>query len=85
MDCSPQRSSVHEIILAGIVKWVAIFFSRGLPDPEIEPGSHALQTDSLLLTHEGSQFSKDMFVNFQVIKVFFKKIILLFTSNFIGL
>ena len=71
MDCSPPGCSVHEIILAGILKWVGISFSRGLPDPEIEPVSPALQADSLLLTHKESQFSKDVFVNFQVIKVFF--------------
>ena len=29
VDHSPPGSSVHEIILAGILEWVAIFFSRG--------------------------------------------------------
>ena len=46
MDCSPPASSVHEILQARILEWVAIFFSRDLPDPEIEPGSPALQADS---------------------------------------
>ena len=29
-------------------EWVAIPFSKGLPDPRIEPGSPVLQADSLL-------------------------------------
>ena len=29
MDCSPPGSSVHGIVQAGILEWVAIFFSRG--------------------------------------------------------
>ena len=41
MDCSPPGSSVHGILQARILEWVAIFFSRDLPDPGIEPGPHA--------------------------------------------
>ena len=33
MDCSPSGSSVHGISQAGILKWVAIFFSRGSSRP----------------------------------------------------
>ena len=33
MDYSPPGSSVHEIFQAKILKWVAIFFSRGLSPP----------------------------------------------------
>ena len=29
MDCSPPGSSVHGILQAGILEWVAIPFSRG--------------------------------------------------------
>ena len=32
MDCSPPGSSVHGILQARIVEWVAIPFSRNLPD-----------------------------------------------------
>ena len=39
MDCSPSDSSVHEIFQARILEWVAISFSRDLPDPGIEPVS----------------------------------------------
>ena len=42
MDCSPPGSSVHGISQARILEWVAISFSRGLPDPRIEPVSPAL-------------------------------------------
>ena len=57
MDCSLPSSSVHGILQARILEWVAISFSRDLPNPGIlprillnpgfEPGSPALQADSL--------------------------------------
>ena len=56
VNCSLPGSSVHEIFQARILKWVAIPFSRDLPDPGIEPRSRALQTDSLL-SHQGSPLS----------------------------
>ena len=34
MDCSPQGSSIHEIVLARTVEWVAIPFSRGSSWPK---------------------------------------------------
>ena len=47
MDCSPAGSSVHEILQARILEWVAIPFSRDLPDPETESGSPTKQAESL--------------------------------------
>ena len=44
---SMPGSSVHGILQARILEWVAISFSRDLPDPGIEPWSPALQADSL--------------------------------------
>ena len=41
MDCSPLGSSVHGILQARILEWVAISSSRDLPDPGIEPTSPA--------------------------------------------
>ena len=41
-DCSPPGFSVHGIPLARILEWVAIPFSRGLPNLEIDPWSPAL-------------------------------------------
>ena len=46
-------SSVHGILQARILKSVAIPFSRGSYNPGIEPGSPALQADSLLLESPG--------------------------------
>ena len=40
------------------MEWVAIPFSRYLPNPGIEPGSPALQRDSLHLRLQGSALSK---------------------------
>ena len=45
MDCSPLGSSVHGILQARILEWVAVPFSRGSSWPR-EPGSPALQADS---------------------------------------
>ena len=45
MDCSLPGSSVHRILEARILEWVAISFSS---DPGITPRSPALQADSLL-------------------------------------
>ena len=42
MDCSLPGSSVHGIFQARIMEWVAISFSRDLPEPEIKPMSPAL-------------------------------------------
>ena len=47
LDCSQPGSSVHRILQARILEWVAFPFSKDLPDPVIEPGSPALQADSL--------------------------------------
>ena len=33
MDCSPPGSSVHGILQAGLLQWVANPFSRGLSQP----------------------------------------------------
>ena len=47
MDCSLPGSSLHGILQARVLEWVAISFSRGLPDPGIEPWSPAFQADAL--------------------------------------
>jgi len=39
MDCSPPGSSVHGILQARILEWVAILPPGDLPDPGIEPMS----------------------------------------------
>ena len=54
MDCSPLGSSVHGILQARILEWVA--FPGDLPDPGIEPMSTAMAsrfftTSSIWETH----------------------------------
>ena len=55
-DYSPPGSSVRGLLQARILEWVAMSFSRDLPDPGIEPVSPVapvLQANSLLLSHWG--------------------------------
>ena len=47
MDCSPPGSSVHRILQARILEWVATPFSRGSSQCRDQTQSHALQADSL--------------------------------------
>ena len=55
MDYSPPGSSVHGILQARILEWVAMVHGSGdLPGPGTEPVSPALQVDSLPLRHQGS-------------------------------
>ena len=61
VDCSPPGSSVHGILQARILEWVAIPFSRGifltqglnLGLPYCKPRSPTLQADSLLSEPSG--------------------------------
>ena len=54
MDYSPPGFSVHRILEAGILEWVAVPFSGDLPDPGIEHRSPALQADSLSSEQPGN-------------------------------
>ena len=57
LDSSPPGPSVHGILQARILEWVAMPSSGDLPNPGIKPGSPlapALQADSLPLSHQGS-------------------------------
>ena len=47
MDYSPPGFTVHGILQARILKLIAFPSPGGLPDPGMEPGSPALQADSL--------------------------------------
>ena len=47
MDGSLPGFSIHGIFQARIPEWVAISFSRDLPDPGTEPGSPSLQAGAL--------------------------------------
>ena len=54
MDSSLPGSSVHGILQAKILEWVAISFSRDLSNPGIEPESPALRQILYQLSYEGS-------------------------------
>ena len=45
--CNPMHYIVHGILQSRILEWVAVPFSRDLPNPEIKPRSPTLQADSL--------------------------------------
>ena len=51
--CDPMDYTVHGIIQARMLEWVAFPFSRGLPNPGIEPRSPTLQVDSLPAEPQG--------------------------------
>ena len=60
IDCSLPGSSVHEILQARILEWVAFPPLGDLPHPGMEPASPeapALQADLLPLSHQGSPHS----------------------------
>ena len=42
MNCSPPGHSVHGILQASILEWVATSFPGDLPDPGMEPVSPVL-------------------------------------------
>ena len=62
MDCSPLGSSVHGILQAGILEWVAIPYSRGSSQPRDQTQSLALQAVSLPLSYQGSPYSGKIFM-----------------------
>ena len=55
MNHSPPGSSVHGILQARILEWIA-FPSRDLPDPGIKAWSPVSQADSLPFELQGSPF-----------------------------
>ena len=55
MYCSPLGSSVHGIFPARILEWVAISFSRDLPDSGIKPVSPALASGFFITEPPGKQ------------------------------
>ena len=51
MDCSPPGSSVCGILPARMLEWITMTSSRGSSQLRDQPGSSALQSDSLPLSH----------------------------------
>ena len=63
MDCSPPGSSVHGILQARTLHWVALPSSRGssqLRDERVSPVSPALQEDSLPTETPGKPYGKSV-------------------------
>ena len=58
MNHSPPGSSVHGILQARILEWIAISFSRDLPDPGVKPTSPAM-ADEIFIT-EPSEKPKEL-------------------------
>ena len=54
MDCSPPDSTVHRILQARILEWVATPSTTGSSNPGIKPRSPALQQILYCLSHQGS-------------------------------
>ena len=57
--CDPMDYTVHGILQARILEWVAVPFSRGSYQPRIEPRSPALQADSLPAEPQGKPIKMD--------------------------
>ena len=53
MDCCLPGSSLHGILQARILEWVAISFSREYSNSGIEPGFPTLQADALTSESSG--------------------------------
>ena len=51
--CNPMAYTVHGILQARILEWVAVPFSRDLSNPGTEPRSPTLQVDSLTAGLQG--------------------------------
>ena len=61
--------TVHRIVQARILEWVAFPFSRDLPNPEIEPRSPALHTDSLPAKPQGKSDNINSVFHFVVVQL----------------
>ena len=62
MKCSPPGSSVHGILQAWILEWVAMPTSGDLPNPGIEPRTPALQAASLQSEPPGKPLACRIFI-----------------------
>ena len=63
MNLKSHFSSVHGILQARIMEWVAIPFSRGSPSSWLELRSAALQADSHYPSHQGSSIEEERLPN----------------------
>ena len=66
MGCSPSSFSVNDIFPARILEWDTFPSPGDLPNPEIEPGSPALQAGSLPSELQGKLMYTDTNVGWLV-------------------
>ena len=59
-DCSPPGSSVHEILQARILEWVAISFSRGSSRPRDETWVSYTAGGVYILSHQGNPINMNL-------------------------
>ena len=71
MDYNPPGSSVHGIIQARILKWVAISCPRGSSQPKDQTWVSHMQADSLLSAKEAHYLKNIFYVNIYVNKRIF--------------
>ena len=60
MDCSPSGRSVHGVLQARVLEWVAIPFWGDLLDLGIKPSSPVFQVDSLSHLERPNVTQKEM-------------------------
>ena len=58
VDCRPPGSSIHGILQARILAWVAISFSRGSSQPRGRTQAPALQADTLTSEPPGKSMNE---------------------------
>ena len=59
MDCNPPGSSVHGILQARTLEWVAISFSRGFPSQGLNSGLLHCRQILYHLSHQGSPVEEE--------------------------
>ena len=83
MNYSLPGPSVHGILQAIILEWIAMHSSRGSFRPGIQPGSTALQANSLPLSHLGSPCINYVIIHFDIYSLHFLSIVIGVTDPFI--
>ena len=68
IDCGPPGSSVHGILQAKILEWVAIRFSKDLSNPGSDPGFLHCRQVFYCPSHRGSSYNEPDFVTIILVK-----------------
>ena len=84
MDSSPPGSSVHGIVQARILEWLAISSSRGSSQQRIESASPALAGGFFTTEPPGKPCLLMMFVNYCFAIGFGLVVLILFSENGLG-